>query len=59
MRAVGPEEAKMRANARVGLMGLSDGERDPYQSPWRVRQCDCPCEACQGGSCDDCPISPT
>ncbi|BCP36398.1 hypothetical protein MINTMi198_17680 [Mycobacterium intracellulare M.i.198] len=31
-RGIGPEEAKIRAQTRVGLSGLAD--RDPYESPW-------------------------
>jgi hypothetical protein len=34
MRDIGPEEAKIRAQTGVGLSGLN-GERDPYESPWR------------------------
>lgn len=56
MRDIGPKEAKIRARTRVGLMGLRDGERDPQQSPWRVKPCDCPCERCRVADCDECLV---
>ena len=34
MRDIGPEEAKIRAQTRVGLSGLGEN-RGPYESPWR------------------------